>query len=178
MPFSIELNFDEESSLIVKNMWKKLKERGISDYMDEFGEYPHISLAIIDDVNISEVEMIIEKVVKDESMFKIRMSNLGSFPTDEGVLFISPDTSDTLVNFHKKLHKYMENIKGQSKYYLPEFWHPHCTLGMNIAKSKMPEAFEIIKEDFKPFDANVETIKLIEFDPVKVIKSFRFLNGI
>jgi 2'-5' RNA ligase len=176
MAFSIELNFDADSSLIVKNMWKKLRERDISDYMDKFGEYPHISLAIIDDINIPEVEGIIEKLIRDQSMFNIRMSNLGSFPSDEGVLFISPDTSDTLVNFHKKLHRYMENIKAQSKYYLPEFWHPHCTLGMNIAKSKMPEAFEVVKEDFKPFDVKIETIKLIEFDPVKVIKSFSFLD--
>lgn len=177
MAFSIELNFDEESNFIIKKMWKKLREKDISDYMDIYGVFPHISLAIIEDINVSEVGMIIEKSIEGEVIFDIKLSGVGSFPSDEGVLFLSVDHSDTLINFHKILHKHLEHINGHSKYYLPGFWFPHCTLGMNIDKLKMQDAFDIIKEDFVPLDVRIETIKLIEFDPVKVIQSYRLPVG-
>ncbi len=174
MSFSIELHFDEKSNFIIRNMWRKLRERGISDYMDKHGVFPHISLAVFNDIDILEMEKRIEKVIKNQGVFSIKMSNLGSFPSNEGVLFVSPNFSDTLINLHKKLHEALKDIEEKWEYYLPDFWIPHCTLGMNIPKLELQNAFDVIKEDFKPFDVKVETIQLVEFDPVKLVKTFKF----
>lgn len=174
MSFSIELHFDEKSNLIIRNMWKKLRERGISAYMDQYGGFPHIALAVFNDIDILEIERLIKKVIEDESMFNIKMSSLGIFPSNESVLFLSPAASATLINLHSKLHGVLKEIEGKWDYYLPDFWVPHCTLGMNIAKSKIHDALDVIIEDYEPFDAKVETIQLVEFNPVKLVKSFRF----
>ena len=174
MSFSIELNFDDKSNLIIRNMWKKLRERGISAYMDQYGGFPHIALAVFNDIDILEVERLIEKVIENESMFTIKMPSLGIFPSSESVLFLSPAASATLINFHTKLHEVLKDIEEKWDYYLPGFWVPHCTLGMNIPKSKIHDALDVITEDYELFDAKIETIKLIEFNPVKLVKSFKF----
>lgn len=175
MPFSIELNFDDNSNLIIKNMWKKLSERGISDYMHKHGGFPHIALAVFDDIDVLEIENIIEKVVEDEHKFTIKMSSLGIFPSNESVLFLSPAASENLINFHMKLHDALKDIEEQWDYYLPGFWVPHCTLGMNIPKTKIQKALDVINEDYEPFHVKIESLKLVEFNPdVKVLKSFKF----
>lgn len=174
MSFSIELHFDEKSNLIIRNMWKKLSEREISAYMDQYGGFPHIALAVFNDIDISEMVKLIEKVVENESMFSMKMSSLGIFPSNESVLFLSPVASETLINFHIKLHEVLKDIEERWDYYLPGFWVPHCTLGMNIPKSKIHDALDVIIEDYEPFDVKIETIQLIEFNPVKLVKSFKF----
>lgn len=174
MSFSIEVHFDEKSNLVIRNMWKRLRERDISDYMDQYGGFPHIALAVFNDIDISDMERLIEKVVENESMFTIKMSSLGIFPSNESVLFLSPAASATLINLHEKLHGALKDIKEKWHYYLPGFWVPHCTVGMNIPKSKIHDALDVIIEDFEPFDITIETIQLIEFNPVKLVKSFKF----
>lgn len=175
MSFSIELHFDEKSNLIIRNMWKKLREKGISGYMDQYGGFPHIALAVFDDIDILEVEKLIEKIAENESMFNIKMSSLGIFPSNESVLFLSPAISATLINLHAKLHAILKDIEGcKWEYYLPDFWVPHCTLGMNIPKSKIHDGLDVIIEDYEPLDVRIEGIHLVEFNPVKLVKSFKF----
>lgn len=174
MSYSIELHFDEKSNLIIRNMWKKLRERDISAYMDQYGGFPHVALAVFNDIDILEMERLIEKVIENESMFTIKMSSLGIFPSNESVLFLSPASSAALINLHTKLHGILKDIEGKWEYYLPDFWVPHCTLGMNIPKSKLYDALDVIIEDYEPFDVKIETIQLVEFNPVKLVKSFKF----
>jgi len=174
MSFSIELHFDDKSNLVIRNMWKKLRERGISDYMDQYGGFPHIALAVFNDIDILEMEKLIEKVIENESMFTIKMASIGIFPSNESVLFLSPAASETLINFHEKLHEVLKDIEEKWDYYLPGFWVPHCTLGMNISKSKIHEALDVIVEDYVPLDVKIESINLVEFNPVKLVKSFNF----
>ncbi|WMM26125.1 hypothetical protein RBU61_05475 [Tissierella sp. MB52-C2] len=83
MSFSIEVHFDEKSNLIIRNMWKKLIERDISDYIDQYGGFPHIALAVFNDIDISDMERLIDKVVENESMFTIKISSLGIFSSNE-----------------------------------------------------------------------------------------------
>ena len=173
MSFSIELNFDEKSNLIIRNIWKKLRERDVSDYMDEYGGFPHISLAIFDDIDVLSVVRLIEEVVENESMFTLKMSSLGIFPSNENVLFLSPVASETLINLHTKLHLILKDIENKWEYYLPNLWVPHCTLGMNIPKSKLNDAIDVIIEDYEPLEVRIETINLVEFYPVKIVKSFK-----
>jgi len=176
MSFSIELHFDEKSNLIIRNMWKKLRERGISAYMDQYGGFPHIALAVFDDIDILEMERLIEKAAENESMFTVKMPSLGIFPSSESVLFLSPAASASLINLHAKLHRTLKDTEGKWEYYLPDFWVPHCTLGMNIPKSKLHDALDAIVEDYEPLDVRIETIQLVEFNPVKLVKSFKLYS--
>ena len=128
MAFSIELHFDEKSNSIIRSMWKKLSEANISDYMDKYGVFPHISLAVFDDIDIQSVEKLIEKVIKNESTFTLKMSSLGIFPSNQNILFLSPVPSERLINLHTKLHFAIKDIESNWDYYLPNQWVPHCTL--------------------------------------------------
>lgn len=172
MAFSIELHFDEKSNSILRNIWKKLSKANISDYMDQYGGFPHISLVIFDDIDILSVERLIEEVAKKESMFTLKMSSLGIFPSSQNVLFLSPVASETLLNLHAKLHFVTKDMESKWEYYLPNQWVPHCTLGMNIPLTKINHAIEVINEDYSPLEVRIETIQLVEFNPVKIVKSF------
>lgn len=173
MAFSIELHFDEKSNSIIRSMWKKLSEANISDYMDQHGGFPHISVVIFDDIDILGVEKLIEEVAEKESIFTLKMCSLGIFPSNQNVLFLSPVASETLINLHVKLHFATKNIESKWEYYLPNQWVPHCTLGMNIPLTKINHAIEVINEDYQPLEVRIETIQLVEFNPPKIVKSFK-----
>lgn len=173
MTYSIELHFDEKSDLIIRDLWKKLRERGITAFMYEYGAFPHIALAVFNDINILEIERRIEKSIENESMFSLKMSSLGVFPSNDSVLFLSPAASINLMNYHLKLHEELKDIKEKWDYYLPGSWVPHCTLGMDIPKSKIHDALDTIIEDYEPFEVKVEIVQLVEFYPIKLLRSFK-----
>ena len=172
MTYSIELHFDEKSNLIIRNFWKTLRERGITTFMDGYGGLPHIALVVFNDINI--LERRIEKSIENESMFSLKMSSLGVFPSNDSVLFLSPAASVSLMNYHLKLHEELKDIKEKWDYYLPGLWVPHCTLGMDIPKSKIHDALDTIIEDYEPFEVKVETVQLVELYPTKLLRSFKF----
>lgn len=43
---------------------------------------------------------------------------------------------------------------------------------MNIQKAKIHGTLNVIIEDYEPFYITIENIQLIEFNPVKLVKSF------
>lgn len=173
MRYSIEINFDEKSDLIIRDIWKKLRERNVSAYMDKHGGLPHITLAIFDSSDSLVEEELIRKTAENESSFTIKMSSLGIFPGDENIIFLSPVPSKKLIDFHFKLQLILKDIKGNVDYYKPDNWVPHCTLGMDIRKSKIDQAMDLILEDFKPLEVKVESLKLVKFSKPREVKTFK-----
>ena len=171
MYYSIELLFDDSSQEIIRNLWSGLSDAGINDFMNLSNADPHISLVILDTDEINNVIRIAEDYFSTVKQFEITFDSAGSFPGDEGVVYISPVITEHLLGVHKglleKLSQYSQNIWG---YYRVGKWSPHCTIALKIEKKKMPHAFEFVRENFTPFTAAVTGMEIVTLPECEVLK--------
>lgn len=171
MYYSIELLFDETSEQVVRKLWGGLSDAGINDLMNLSNADPHISLLILDTDEINNVIRIAEDYFSTVKQFEITFDSVGSFPGDEGVVYISPIITEHLLGVHKglleKLSHYSQNIWG---YYRVNKWSPHLTIALKTDKEKMPLAFEFVRENFEPFTTVITGMEIVTLPECEVLK--------
>lgn len=175
MGYAVEIIFDNESQNKFIDYWKLLYQSGCSSYMYEHGGNPHITFGLFNNnlENISILKEIIFKCFNNIEPFNLTFSTLGLFPFDEGVSFIAPKVSLQLLTLHNNFYK--EICKnGLDKYfveiYKPKHWIPHCTMTIQTNKENQIEGLRLLRDVFKPFDAQVRKIVLIKFFPIQILE--------
>jgi hypothetical protein len=110
MGYAEELYFDKISEETIRDMWKALYDKDISKYMYESNSRPHITLAVYDE-NINDFDLFVKSIkdfVKETVVFKLNLSNIGMFNTEEGIVFIQPKVT------YQLLHLYVNGYKLHS----------------------------------------------------------------
>ena len=170
MYYSIELLFDEASEQVVRKLWSRLSDAGINDFMNLSNADPHISLVILDTDEINNVIRIAEDYFSTIKQFELTFDSVGSFPGDEGVVYLSPVITEHLLKIHKglleKLSNYSQNIWG---YYRVNKWSPHCTIALKTEKENMAKAFETVRENFTPFTAVMTKMEIVTLPKCEVL---------
>jgi len=175
MPYAVEMFFDKESDGYIRGLWRTLKESGISSYMHDSDNVPHITLSVFKELDTTDADKRLVAFTEKVSKFKLVFLNLGAFPTDEGVLLLAPIVTEELLRVHKTFHDLFDDLKqNQMPYYLPGSWIPHCTLSLNIPREKVHEALDAVIRTCKPIIAEVDRVGLVEYHPVKVLKEYKF----
>ncbi|MFW9999185.1 MAG: 2'-5' RNA ligase family protein [Candidatus Hodarchaeota archaeon] len=172
MPYAIVLTFDEESNHIITYIFRRFKNENISPILHDVKMKPHITLSIYENIDINIVKERLLLFSIETKPFKIQISSIGYFPSEESVLFLNPKASIELLNFQQKAYNLFKNFKTKSS---PITWIPHCTLGINIQMENLPRAIDIIKEEIliteeKPYYITGEAISFVKFkrDPLKI----------
>ena len=60
----------------------------------------------------------------------------------------------------------------QNRYYSPDSWMPHVTLGKTLDRKQMRLAFEALQDNFIPFSGNVTEISLARVNPHRDVERF------
>lgn len=174
MGYSVELHFDANSELIIKEYWKILYDNNGGEFMHLNGCKPHISLAVYysEMENLDKLKEIVLINFKTISKFKLQFSSIGVFPGEERVTFLNPKPSSKLLNIQGKLYYEIRKNKIKKYYwghYKPGVWVPHCTMIVNETIEKNLIGMEILSRKFEPFEATVSSVALVEFYPFKNI---------
>lgn len=147
MPYVIELFFDKESEKELRKLWIFLDEQGINIDMLNINSTPHISITAFEDVKPELLKEKMKSFIKDLSSFNIKLENIGTFPNNNGVIFLGVVVTQKLLYIHKKIHDLINEYKNvKAPYYLPEKWIPHCTLGINLSKEEVSEGIKQLIE--------------------------------
>jgi len=164
MGYSIELNLHRNSRIMVEKLWKTLSKENISPIMINLGVQPHISLAVIDNLDPELIRNDIRLFANSIRPISVKFSYIGTFPTSEGVIFIGIAMTPELSNLHTNLHKQLEKRGITSiEYYRPGNWIPHCTAAVEITSESMGTAIDICcKSDIFGF-VILDEISIIEF---------------
>ena len=85
----------------------------------------------------------------------------------------------------KWLNEYLQDLIGKvyeaykdvdettiSKFYKPNSWLPHVTLGKTLDKEQMIKAFEVLQKNFSVFNAKVVEIGLAKVNPHEDVERF------
>jgi 2'-5' RNA ligase len=177
MGYAVELYFDSETEKSIWDLRHALIGQGISSTISELGDRPHISLAVFPNVDCDTLISLTKEYAGKIEPFDFKLSAIGTFPTDENGLFLSPVPTNLLLNCHQGFHDRLAESKiTPSAYYIPENWIPHCTVEMNIPDEQLPKAVEVCKKEFKPLLGQFREIGVVEFRPIKHLATWSLVK--
>lgn len=174
MAYAVEMYFDTESDRQIRHLWKELHDKNVSSYMFTSGSRPHISLSVLNSLDIPDFARKLKEFAEKLKPFEIRFGSIGVFPEPAGVLYLAPIVTEELLKVHNDFNCVFADYKNEMWYhYLPGIWMPHCTLATDIHKKDLPLALKYLLDSSLPAKARVEEIGIVEFNPIKHHESFR-----
>ena len=83
------------------------------------------------------------------------------------VMYVTPVLNEYLMDLQNKIYDAVKNIPetSVSRFYQPYSWLPHVTLGKKLDKNQMMTAFDVMRNNFAPFEAKVTGIGLAKVNP-------------
>lgn len=137
--------------------------------MEALSYPPHITLAIYDEVGISELLSAFEFAMDRFERIRIRFEKLGYFEeTDRAILWAVPDVPNTVRIAQKQIHTKIDPKRCRPQY-RPDSWVPHCSLATTIALSRKTEAIALVNRPLEPFEVVFDVADCVSFLPVRVI---------
>lgn len=82
--------------------------------------------------------------------------------------------NEYLQNMTQTIYGTIEDVDEtkMNPFYLPYQWMPHTTIGKLLTKEQMREAFEVLQEQFVPFEGTVTKIGLAKTNPYTELALF------
>ncbi|KAA8548065.1 hypothetical protein F0562_004674 [Nyssa sinensis] len=171
--YAIELYFDPALENQVLKAWNVLARRQISTQLIEIESRPHITLFSSPFIDLSKLENIIKTFASKQEPLALSFSSIGSLPNDSNVLFLAPTPSLSLLQFHSQLCDAMKKEGVEiGEDYRPDVWIPYCPVAEEVPKSRMAEAFTVLRDLKLPVTGYAMEIGLVEFSPVRELFSF------
>ena len=91
MGYAVELFYDHESEIAVRKVWDGAGEALGRSSLSNMGARPHISLAVYnDDLDPAGFPEKLQEFAESTEPFEFRLSSVGTFPGNEGVVYLSP----------------------------------------------------------------------------------------
>ena len=173
MGYAVELNLSRDSAARVVKVWESLARAGISSVMLDVSAQPHISLAVLDDLNPETLRADLSRFAEDTASLPVDLASAGTFPTAEGVVFLAPVVTQELLAVHGRFHSLLrERGIASAEYYQPGNWVPHCTVAIDLAPGKIGAALELCVQSDAFGAVELDEVSLIEFRPVREIYTF------
>lgn len=163
--YAVTLEFDKESEDKMQEMIDEVARVTGCDLMKQQNVPPHVTVCCLegdnDDVLLSEMEAIAATMKKSP----IRFADIGVF--NPFVIYLGPIMNDFLWNTCRRVNERLLQFAevGNKGNYLPNRWVPHAGIALKLTPEALKEAFAIVQEKFRPFDAMVERIVLVKAEP-------------
>ncbi|PIM99495.1 hypothetical protein CDL12_28015 [Handroanthus impetiginosus] len=171
--YAVELYFDPALENQVLKAWNVLARRQISTRLIEIESRPHITLFSSPVVDVTKLENVLRNFSLKQESLSMSFSSIGSLPNDNNVLFVGPTPSLSLLQFHSQLCDAMkkEGIEIGEEY-RPDKWIPYCPVAEEVPKTRMAEAFTVLRDLKLPVSGYGMEISLVEYPPVRELVSF------
>ena len=169
MGYAIELFYDDASERAVRDIWDGLGAALGKPSLSELGARPHVSLAVYGDgLDTNGFPERLLEFARSIDPFDFMLSSLGTFPGQEGVVFLAPVVTRRLLAVHARFHEvFSKHENAGMSYYLPGNWVPHCTVAIDLSAAEVTAALAHCRKAFQPISGRFQEIGLVEFRPVK-----------
>jgi 2'-5' RNA ligase len=178
MGFAVEMHFDRQAEARIRALWDELARQGIRSSLPTIGSRPHISLAVFDRLDPSRVGPELERMAGRTASVPLTLCAVGSFPTQEGVVFLAPVVTQDLLELHRRVHCRIDEMGLRPlEHYRPGRWVPHCTVAIDLPREQVPLALDICRGSRAFGPALLAEIGLVQYRPVRPICSFPLRDG-
>jgi 2'-5' RNA ligase len=173
MGYAIELNLSQKSAARVVKLWEDLARASISSTMLDLGAQPHISLAVVDELDPEVLRDDLSRFAEVTPPLWVDLASAGTFPTAEGVVFLAPVVTPELLGVHRRLHRLLSDGGVEcAEYYWPGNWVPHCTVAIDVAADQIGAAIEMCVRSDAFGAVELDELSLIDFRPVREIYTY------
>ena len=173
MGYAIALNLSQASAARVVRLWEDLAGASISSAMLDLGAQPHVSLAVVDELDPARIRADLGRLAEATSSLSMDLASAGTFPTAAGVVFLAPVVTPELLEVHRGFHRLLSDRGVESvAYYRPGNWVPHCTVAIDVVADKVGAALEICVRSEAFGTVELDELSLISFRPVREIYTY------
>lgn len=173
MGFAVELHFDPATEARLTSLWDTITRAGIGIDLSEMGSRPHISLAVLDHVDLEMFRVELESFARDEQPLTVTLGAVGTFPSTQGVVYVAPVVTRELLALHERFHRRLDNLGIMAhSYYRPNSWVPHCTTAFEVQWDQIPAAVNVCRQSDVFHPAQLVAVGLVEFRPVCELCTF------
>ena len=169
----LQLFFDEATDTFFRSLWQKVKAAGLPNLLLERGATPHITLSFGDDVNLNNLIPSLTGVLGEKPALELTFASLSTFANENGVIFIAPVVTRSLLDLHRDVQEVMSNHVSTSAYSQVGRWFPHCTLTMRLSPPQLLEGFTLLDDLQLPVSGQGVQVSLLEFPSLKEVASWR-----
>lgn len=170
--YLVSIYFDEKTNKNIQKLIDKVVRKTGNDFMIVGKVPPHITVSAFETKQENEVLGRLRAVAKDLSQNNLRWVSVGTFLPN--VIYLAPVLNEYLLNMAQNIYEKMESVDEtiMSPFYRPFQWVPHTTIGKLLTKEQMREAFEVLQEQFVPFEGTVTKIGLAKTNPYTELALF------
>lgn len=163
MPYAIELYFDERTEALIKAIWEKLAEKGVSDRLIKRGNRPHVALAVYEDADPGDIAYQLRLLAKEQAPVEARFEMLGTYCSADGVLFLCPVVSPRFFLLHSTVIKMLNPMaQGLKESCRPNRFVPHCTIAYGLDKENLSKAVSLFSNKALPIIGQFSRIGLLD----------------
>lgn len=163
--YLISAYFDEKAQKTMERYMRRIAEKSGNSFMTDNHVPPHLTISSVEarsgELLIPYVEKLRGQLLQGDVQF-VSVGMLLPY-----VLYLTPVLNRYLQDLSQKIFEAVSGIPevSVSRFYQPMQWLPHATLGKTLTKEQMRTAFEVMQEEFAPFDANVIKLGLAKTNP-------------
>jgi 2'-5' RNA ligase len=163
VPYAIELYFDERTEALIRAIWDKLAEKGVSDRLIKKGNRPHVALAVYEDADPGEIAFQLRQLAKEQVPVEARFEMLGTYCSADGVLFLCPVVSPRFFLLHSTVIKLLNPVvTGLKETCRPNRFVPHCTIAYGLDKETLSRAVALFSNKALPVVGQFSRIGLFD----------------
>lgn len=168
--YLISIYFDENTEQRLQHIMKSVAKETGNTFMLDNHVPPHITVTAVETKQEDLLLTCVEEVVKKLEIGDIKFVSVGTFSSQ--VIFVQPVLSEYLHMLTECLTQECEKMGETicSPYYQPFHWLPHCTVGKQMTKEQMLQAFEVLQKQFVPMDGKVVRIGVAKTNPHRDIR--------
>jgi hypothetical protein len=163
---------DPDCEKVVRDIWNDIIRADIASNCQVQEASPHVSLALMEKVNIDHLMERLKDFVKGKKPLPVRFYHTGTFLLDSGIVFLAPVVTREILDFHASFHKTISDLTTVSEYYLPGHWVPHCTLTDHLEPEYFGKVVKVAQDHSLPLKGWLSRIGVIEYPPIKEICTF------
>ncbi len=133
MAQALEMFLDEAAERDVRRLWARIDAAGVPSLAGQtHGRHrPHVTLGIAE--SLAAVSRDALRSVLVEAPIRLDLHTLGTFPGEEGAIFLAVTTEGRLLRLHQRVHEILaQGAQEPWEYYRPGRWVPHCTLTQRL----------------------------------------------
>lgn len=163
MPYAVQLYVDSQTEALIKQVWEKLAEKGVSDAMLKKGGRPNVGLSVFDDADPGEISYRLRQLCKEQRTVEARFEHLGTYCTKDGILFLVPVISPRFFLLHSTVFKMLgDAIIGLKDGCKPNRFVPHLTVAYGLDKETLSKTVSLFSNKALPIVGTFEKIALVD----------------
>ena len=163
--YLISIYFDEKTDSKIRNYMSQIAKATKNMAMLQGNVPPHITISAFAADSEETARTVFERVCGRMTSGNLQWAAVGAFLPQ--VIYLSPVLNEYLQSVSEITYKEVigsgkTTLKGN---YRPYGWMPHTTLAKHLSKDQMHQAFEILQNQFGPFEGSAARIGLARTNP-------------